>query len=779
MLDFFRRNQKIFFLIVTVVIVVTFVFFGTFQTTPREVLGQNKVFTAIDGREVSRIELQNMVSFLSSDAQDQQLWGMVWGPNFLNDGVVVKDFLQTSLAQMLVEEYIDELRDDLQMRQKRERTYKTYVHPEAKFLSAQTVWAYFAPDLRDAYENMMKKKEEKDAFDARIRLFLEERKFPPGLLRHILRVQEQQYQWIMPDPDLLSSDLSLFTYKSLDDWFGRRFLELLSQFIINASVVAQDKGYYVSYEEAQADFVRNSSISYEKFKNHPYIGVSNAQEYLKEQLRRLGIDQSSAVSLWQKVMLFRRLFNDVGDAVFLDLFSYQKFQNYARRQLAVDLYQLPAHLRFVDSFDLLKFETYLNKVSKRKDLLELPREFLSLSKVKKASPEFVARRYLLRYSEVDKKALQVKVGLKETWDWQLDEKNWQNLAKRYPELKEAKNPEDRFQALEDLEMMTRVKIDEEARQAIVDSNPEWLQEALEQASVKQEVLTICSKGGKLPFKGIEDRSEFLSLLNTASRLDQEDAVVESMEAAEMLGLYSADDRNYYKILVLDRDEEEHILSYEEALAQDLFEPLIDGMLQKDYQGDLPKEFYGQGSEKRSFEEVKSLLVERRLTEIFKATLADDKDNSKNLLVRRFHDFISSLKYLLSTQPAQSSQWLISDDEMMTKEGRLGELLPLDKQWRLQKTRVLLKRKARHLIDPVIAFSMPFQTWSEVYAPQNGDLHFYQVQEMVDAEEIGNERLDQGQRVLANDAKRFLMQTVLKKLAEKRAISFDHYRTLKE
>lgn len=781
MLDFFRRNQKVFFLLVTFVIVVTFVFFGTFQTTPREVLGQHKAFKALDGRDVSRAELQNMVSFLSSDAQDQQLWSMVWGPNFLNDGVVVKDFLQTSLAQMLVQQYLAELRDDLQMRQKREKTFKAYVHPEAKFLSAQTVWAYFAPDLRDAFENMMKKQEDEAAFDARVRLYLEERKFPPGLLRHILRVQEQQYQWIMPDPDLLSVDLSLFSYRSLEDWFGRRFLELVSQFIINASVLAEEKGYYVSYEEALADFVRNSMLSYEKYKNHPYIGVGNAGEYLKEQLRRLNIDQSSAVSLWQKVMLFRRLFNDVGDAVFLDLLSYQKFQNYARRQLSLDLYQLPEHLRFSKLEDLLKFELYLDQVAKRKDPLALPREFYSIKKVAKKAPEFVARRYLLRYAEVDKKALQVKVGLKETWDWQLNEENWKELTKRYPQLQEAKNHEERFQALEDLEMMTRVQIDEEARAAIVDKNPQWLHEALEQATSTQEVFTISHVGGALPFSGLEDRSHFLSLLNTASRLDQEDAVVESMDAAKELAQFSADGRYYYRIFVLDRDEQEHILSFEEALTQNVLDKLLEESLQKEYEKDLPQDFYLEG-EKRPFEELKSLLSERLLSKSLKAllekNLEDGETLSSPLFAQRFHAFVASVKQLLAEQKEQSQNWLLSSEQTPEKD-RLNELPALEDQWKLVKTKALIKRKGRHLVDAEKAFSLPFQAWSDVYVPQNGDLYFYQVQEYVDGPEAISERLDQGQRFLANDARRFLMQRVLKKIADKQAISFDHHRTLKE
>ena len=45
--------------------------------------------------------------------------------------------------------------------------------------------------------------------------------------------------WVSPDPSLERTDLFLFGYHFIEDWFGPRFIRLVSEFIINAARAAE------------------------------------------------------------------------------------------------------------------------------------------------------------------------------------------------------------------------------------------------------------------------------------------------------------------------------------------------------------------------------------------------------------------------------------------------------------------------------------------------------------------------------------------------------------
>src|ERR1700681_408677 len=121
MLGFFRRHQRYFFLMITIVIVISFSFFGTYSTLNNS-SGQDPVaFVAIDGTQVTRSELNQLVMFIGTDSQDKLLFGGIWGPHFLNDGVVKKNYFETGLAELLVAQYPGEVEQDLFSRHEKEK----------------------------------------------------------------------------------------------------------------------------------------------------------------------------------------------------------------------------------------------------------------------------------------------------------------------------------------------------------------------------------------------------------------------------------------------------------------------------------------------------------------------------------------------------------------------------------------------------------------------------------------------------------------------------------
>ena len=541
-----------------------------------------------------------------------------------------KDFLETGLGVQLAMAYAPDLQSDLATRLEKEKHYSLYTNPQARFIGVESAWNSFAPGMSGYFHALRAAQGplSREALQARILLFLAERQMPPTFLRQILRYQEKQQSWVTPDPKLDYTDLSLFGYHTAEDWLGPRFMRLVAEFIMNAAAIAEQKGYEVSKADALADLMRNSELSYQQNVRNPQIGVKSSHEYFNEQLRRLGLDKNAAAKQWRQVMLFRRLFQDMGSSVFVDPQTFNKLDAYATESVDGELFRLSKEFRFGSYRALQKFEAYLDAVSKRSDddkaKLTLPAAFLSAAEVSKKNPELVEKRYLLEIAKADKKALQGNVGMKETWDWEVSDKGWEQLKKKFPELgvAKAKTRDERFGVLDDLDDKTRLSVDSFARAALVDEHAEWLDKALQEAVSKRETVGLHAKGGNRAFAGLDNGEELIKLLDAAP-LASEDAAARSAaakEAADKLSHFSADEETYYRIGVIDRAPQAEVLSFAEADKQGELDKLLDSKLEAYYlkiREASPKEFQRADKSWKPLAEVKDVVADRYFEKVLK------------------------------------------------------------------------------------------------------------------------------------------------------------------
>ena len=260
----------------------------------------------------------------------------------------------------------------------------------------------------------------------------------------------------------------------------------------------------------------------------------------------------------------------------------QKLNHYAFEAVDVDLFQLPSALRLGNFEALQNFEAYLYAVTKQKknDPLYLPEEFLPLSKVMEKYPELVQKRYLLEVAEADKKMLMAKIGLREMWEWELEDKNWEQIIKEFPSLavKQTETRDERFESLEQLDAATRAKVDAYAKETMLKSRQDLIDQALDNAAPQKVTIGVRFEGGKLPFSGLEDkekREQFIGFLDQAPS--------DSTPASDSpLHRFSADEENYYRITVLERDNEPEILTFAEALKVGAMEAITKRLLEKSY-----------------------------------------------------------------------------------------------------------------------------------------------------------------------------------------------------
>src|SRR5262249_5345996 len=151
-------------------------------------------------------------------------------------------------------------------------------------------WAYYAPDIKSNFDSLRSYDSARsyDAFSTRLNLFVAERRFPSAYLKQFLRYQEQSHKWLAQDPNLAYQNLALFGYINVQDWFGRNFVDLVAQYIINSAKVAEQKGYKITKEEALGSLFRNAESAFRESRSQGRITATNAGDFFQEQLRRLG-----------------------------------------------------------------------------------------------------------------------------------------------------------------------------------------------------------------------------------------------------------------------------------------------------------------------------------------------------------------------------------------------------------------------------------------------------------------------------------------------------------
>lgn len=784
MLGFFRKYQTYFFAITAVVVIISFSFFGTYNTIPAENIHEQVAFTAIDGTNVKRSDLEEMATFIGTDSEDKWLWGGVWGPNFLNDGVINSDILKTGLGEILVAAYPSQIASDLELRTAKEKRYNLYSHPQAKFISAESAWTFFAPQMKSQFDALRSGTNPVDpeTFAARVNLYLAERQFPAPMLQQVLMYQQKQFSWVPPDPNLNQTDLSLFGYHTLDDWFGPRFTRLVAEFIINSSKIAEQKGYEVSKAEALTDLRRNAEINFQQNIKNPHLGVASSNEYFNEQLRRMGMDQNKAAKVWRQVLLFRRLFQDVGNAALIDTLAHQQFLDYAKETVIGELYQLPKDLRFSNYRNLQKFEIYLDAISKRDanaNKLTLPTTFLTVAEVKKKSPELVQKRYVLQVAQVQKKALQTKVGLKEMWKWESAPENWDKLKTQFPELgiKKADTTQERLAVLDNFDDMTRSRIDAFARAEIVDQHPEWLQNALQDAEPKKMTVGMRPTGGSSFVAGLSDRTELMKLLDQAP-LNQTD---------DQLAQFTGDNNTYYRITVLERTPDEEILTFAEANKDGILDQLLDRTLETHYakvRDSHASKFQNDDKEWKPLSEVSDqvadLYFEKILNAIRKDYATAKKQDEKKLTPDvsaslRFYAYTRALQGKLKQDSPEASQW-VRDSKTDKEASSLQTRSPLFDQWKLEKTDYRADRSADPGdLDKEEMFALTSKLWTPVHTPVNGDIYFFQLQNKENGTDITAlyDKEHEAHALLSDDAQRHLMLHVVTELKDKNAISLDY------
>lgn len=751
MLELLRRYQRSIFLLVTTVTIFSIVFFGAYSTFSD--LGESKeepiVGKTLDGSPLYLSEVQNVIRFLSTDREDLSQ-SRTQMPNFCNDGVIRSDFIQTGLSDLLVAAYFEPLAEDLQIRLEKAKRFRPYTNAQIPALSAQAVWDRFMPSLSEELQAL--KRQEKvtlETFTHLSRLYQKQAEFHPELLRRILMVQHQQSTQAQPDSKLVYGDLSLFGFQTLTDWFGPHFIELVAQFVLNAAKAAEEKGYQVSLEEAKGDLLYQFTESMKKLSE----AKIPAQMSLQEHLRALGFTEQSAAMTWRKILLFRKYFHDVGETVFVDHLPYQKFQEYTSEVAVVQKYVWPLRLHTFE--DLMAFQLYLKAISPpEKNPLALPQAFLSVEEVEKRFPSLVQTTYQARLAKISKEQVGLKASFKQVLDWELEEANWKALRKKFSYLPQVDSRQERLQALEKCDAARRSQIDGFARLALMEEHPEWTQEALQGAPLREVCLTV-SNGQVLGSLGSEDPSLALFLEKGADG---------DVQALQSLAQFDTG-KVILRIESVQQKEPKQILTFEKARA--ILPPLVEAFLTEQYtklRAKYPQKFQAKEGEWKPFQEVKEEVGRLVWAELLKAI--DEKEKNEWKVGQGPANFYATHRFLPVVRQVQADVEEKGSESLWLKEPQIASLA---QQFRLHEQKYEIQRTHQEDWMKEQAFLMLPNQWSPVHVAENGEIVFFYLRERKPADLPLLERLSFGKETLSNDAKRFLAERLIETTQKKQAI----------
>jgi hypothetical protein len=745
MLEFFRQYQKYFFIVIATVVISSFVFFGTSGALNSGPVRSDRVIgKGIDGSDLMLSEIASLSRFIAADQDDILSGSRNVPPNLLNDGVIRRDILGAGVAEVLVSGNYDALKSELEQRIQRVKTYRSYEHPETPFLSAKAVWQRFNPAINTTWSLLQSEQEMTAAsFAHLVSLYQLQSGLPAEWLRRILMMQEQQYNWLRPDPRLRQGDMALFGFHSLTDWFGKNFVDLTAEFIHNAALAAEEKGYKATLAEAKADLQRNFSEAVKKLQA---AKVPIELSY-KDQLRILGMDETEAATVWRKILLFRRYFADLGNSVFLDRMAHSEFSSIAGETAVIDLYQWPSILTFKNAYNLYAFQTYLKSVAvpEKGDALALPKAFLSVQEIEKKAPELLTIPYKAKVFAVDKREIALRAPLKEVWAFETEDGSWGRLKAEFPDKLGAptKNSEERFAILESLDPVTRAKIDAFARILLIDQHAEWVTQALDAAQGEEKQLSMCA--GKIELPYVDDPARLGKIFAQ---------IPESPEVALIeLGQF-ASKTAFFRFENIEKLSDARIKTFQEAMHDHSLPKLVD----KELEAEFPKirSALPEDQSKKEFAGLKEETAEALLGSL-KKQLSVSLDQETSFIPRRM-GLIAARALQDLQKDANDPQWICSEGED-----------PLFAQFKMQRTEKQISRTAKEDWMSKESFILIPDQWSPIHVADDGDIMFmYLKTRQVNKEPI-MEQLFAGRQVLASDVQKVVAQKILTVMQNKQAV----------
>lgn len=259
---------------------------------------------------------------------------------------------------------------------------------------------------------------------------------------------------------------------------------------MNVARKAEKEGYRVPLQAAEADLIHNGEVAFQQHRK-PEI-AKTVQDFVRQELRALGLDLGEAASLWRSVLLFRSYLKDHTSSVANEATLLRPFYEGEHEELVLETHTLDPKLALGTFEDLQRMELYLQGTGEGASY-PFPLAWKKAEEVAETSPDIVLKHFCADVKELSLKQIGAEIPLREVWAFEESESGRDELLKTFPVLS--------LKGKMDGE--TQKRVDAKARLLLVEQNPQRIEDALADAPSKEMNLTLFKKGGKSPLKGIE------------------------------------------------------------------------------------------------------------------------------------------------------------------------------------------------------------------------------------------------------------------------------------
>ncbi|MFY7843337.1 MAG: hypothetical protein ACOVOR_04905 [Rhabdochlamydiaceae bacterium] len=636
MLSFFRKNQKIFFIFVTIVIVISFIFFGGNQSRNQGIfkVKDEKIGPGVKGGVISKRELELVKLILNANPELNQVNNRL--PYLINNKFFLKEVVDKGVVPVLAKKYFPYIQRDLSKKWQNIRNYTPYEHPFQKDLSLNSLWKQFNLPIEKTL-SALKNTEKPDqlyAFDLLKELYSAQTKISPDILKMLVAYQQMNEGIENSDRNLEGRDFYLFHYHSLEEWMGSDFLNILSQVVINGAFLAESEGIKISYKEAEKSLIEHLSVELKKIRREEDNGYLYIKDYLSQEAYGIGYDYKEVIKAWRYMLLFQALFEQKLKKIEQDPLMGPQLYTSDEEIIEAELYTLPAELSIKDYTDLMLCQIYLDRATDSASFSSWPTRILSVEEVYQNEPSLVEEKIDIAYAEVTLEDLLFRVSLKELWDWEV--KNYQVLRKRFNDLfsKDATTDEERLSVLQNLPEKLKKDVEIWSREQIIKEKQNFKELVLNTIPTKQMSLLIREGSSQSSLKGIKDLSKLK---------------YELAEKGPVLNGYTQDGSHFYKIMLTHKGDNRRVLSLKEARD----EGVLLAILEKKF-----KSLYPQSS----LSEKQKTFAEKLYPDLLKSIQDSMKENvdkinqdqQKDLYSYRFLNIF--IEALLKHTPKENTLW---------------------------------------------------------------------------------------------------------------------------
>jgi len=608
MISFFAKHARAFMSGIMICVVVTMLFYGMgSKTVPQGRELQDQVFVAGKGevkREVKKRQIDAMKAYLKFDL-GYGFSKVLERQNIFANGFFIR-LLDSSFGRGLADEYFSKVEGDFAKQVKKHRRQRLYRH-DSGATPTEDVMKKYAPDYYESYAKVADKKRVIDAslLQDMISLMAHQQEFTPRNLQMLTTIYMQDILHL-DDPAIERRNFAMFQARDNEDVFGNAFMELFAQAIIEGAAFAKEKGFNVSYEEAQGVVYRRArdvlAAQYYDLEDEHFDKVFKNLEGC------MGLSKKEIVKAAQAIMVFEKMFTCSDNALVYDRFAFPKLFGDKVVLLDASVVEESRAMVVTSVKEALELDLYLSSIGEASEFLQVPEKCFEMEKIQKETPILFTESYVLKVARRTLEDIGKEYSIKKVWSYQTSDEGWKALCEKFS-FAEDLSKDERFDLLQTQEAGKKLAVDKFSREKMAASDIALIEKTLEKQPLTKGVLQYNSKVSTKNFGLDFDEAKLIEKLN-------------ALEEGEEISCYTQDQKQFFRFVLVKKSEGPKLSTFAQAKKAGILTQMIEDSLEAQARGEISESMRGklyyrmlQGrAGKAVAEEIKKCEEEKKLYE---------------------------------------------------------------------------------------------------------------------------------------------------------------------